>query len=373
MCENYLFQEVNKRIKEYEKSSGKRAVNLSVGDCTLPIYKGSKTSMKRACNELASIKSFMGYPPESGLEILKNAIVKNYAKSGVKLENFEIFVNDGAKSDLSRIPLLFDRGVKVLLPNPGYPAYVDVHRVLGNKIEYYNALPDSENLNFERNDIDLVYICNPSNPTGALIDIEKLKKLIKSANERGFKIVYDSAYKAFIRGNYLSSVYQIEGAKNCVVEVNSFSKSDGFTGVRCGYTIVPKDTDLNGYYKRIYGAFFNGVSRISQVGALACLSKNGIEYSRKITDIYLKNAQILKRALLGKGLKVYGGECSPYIFLKTPFKSSFSAFEYLLFEYGLAVTPGVGFGSFGEGYIRLSALCSRQDVVKACEILNKAF
>jgi len=378
--DSYLFSTIAKKVNSYkEEHKDAKIIRLGIGDVTLPLPEVCVLAMEKATKEMGDAKTFRGYGEEQGYQFLREAIANYYKGHGVLLSADEIFVSDGAKSDLGNILDIFGEDNKVLVPNPVYPVYVDTNVMAGRSVEFmeggeFNDFLPMPNLSQKA---DIIYLCSPNNPTGAVYSRAQLKEWVDYALAQNAVILFDAAYEAFITEDLPRSIYEIEGANKCAIEFNSFSKKAGFTGTRCGYTIVPKtlvyeDTALNKLWLRRQTTKFNGVSYIVQRGAEAVFTKEGEEQCSKNIEYYLENAKILGECLDSLNIKYYGGKNSPYIWLKCPNgMKSWDYFEYLLNELNLVGTPGVGFGSAGEGYFRLTAFGKREDVIEAVSRLKK--
>lgn len=377
LAQSYLFSTIAKKVNEYTaENPSAEIIRLGIGDVTLPLAPAVVKALEDASREMGKKETFRGYGPEQGYDFLKVSIAQYYEKKGVSLENDEIFISDGAKSDLGNILDLFDTDNTVLVPDPVYPVYVDTNVMAGRKIVYINAnesngflpLPDS-NVN-----ADIIYICSPNNPTGAVYTKEQLSKWVDYALEHGAVILFDSAYEAFVRDNSLpTSIYQIPGAKKCAVEFCSFSKTAGFTGTRCGYTVVPNGLvfdgmSLNKMWLRRQTTKFNGVPYIIQKGAAAVFTDEGQKQVHENLDYYIQNARVISDAFDKMGIWYTGGKNSPYIWLKCPNgMGSWEYFDFLLKNAGVVGTPGEGFGKNGEGFFRLTAFNTHENTVKAVE------
>jgi LL-diaminopimelate aminotransferase len=376
--ENYLFSTIKKKVKVFRENNPTREVyRLGIGDVTLPIPKIVVKAMKDAVNEFGNEKTFHGYGDEQGNPTLRQAIAEMYIRNKAEISPDEVFISDGAKSDLGNILDIFAKGITAAIPNPVYPAYVDANIINGNKIIYMNAtkenvfLPMPKDLGDEKP--DLIYICSPNNPTGAVYSREQLEKWVDFANENQSFILYDSAYSAFIKDENLpKSIFEIKEAKSCAIEISSFSKCAGFTGLRCGWTIIPKTSPLYKLWARRQSTKFNGASYPIQCGAQAALSAKGQKANKHNIEYYMKNAKIISKALEKKGIEHYGGENAPYIWLKcTEGQTSWEFFDTMLERYGIVGTAGSGFGSGGEGWFRLSAFASRKTVTAALSKLTR--
>lgn len=379
--DNYLFSLIAKKVNEFKaQNPEKEIIRLGIGDVTLPLVPEVVNAMKKAVLEMGYTNTFKGYGEEQGYGFLRQAVCSYYAKKGVKLTDNEVFISDGAKSDLGNIMDIFDTNSTVLIPDPVYPVYVDTNIMAGRKIIFMKGgiennflpLPDA------MVNADIVYICSPNNPTGAVYTKEQLKLWVDWAIEKGAVILFDSAYEAFIQDNYLpTSIYQIPGAKSCTIEFCSLSKTAGFTGTRCGYTVVPQElmrnnTSLNKLWLRRQTTKFNGVPYIVQRGAEAVFTKEGFVQIKQSINYYLENARIIANTLSKLDIWFTGGKNSPYIWLKCPNNmSSWEFFDVLLKKYNIVGTPGAGFGKNGEGFFRLTAFGNKDDVLKAMDRLRK--
>lgn len=368
---------------------------MGIGDVTQPLAPAVIEAMHKAVDEMANKDTFHGYGPEQGYPFLIDAIIKNdYASRGIFIEPSEVFVSDGAKSDCGNIGDMLRHDNSIGVTDPVYPVYIDSNVMSGRTGTPENGkwsdvvyIPCTEANNFvpdlpDRR-VDIIYLCYPNNPTGTTLTKEELKKWVNYALDNDCLIMYDSAYEAYIQDpNIPHSIYEIKGAKKVAIEFRSFSKTAGFTGVRCGYTIVPKELNaftltgervpLNRMWHRRQCTKFNGTSYITQRGAEAVYSPEGKAQIRKTIDYYMTNARIMRESLRNCGLSVYGGENAPYIWLKTPDGlSSWKFFDKLLYEVNLVGTPGVGFGPGGEGFLRLTAFGDRNDTLEAMARLEK--
>ncbi|MEG2003151.1 MAG: LL-diaminopimelate aminotransferase [Clostridia bacterium] len=380
LSQNYLFSEVSKRIKIYSAENNNiEIIRLGIGDVTLPIAPSVILAMQKATLEMSEKMTFRGYAPEFGYDFLREAIVNYYLHRGVKIFPDEVFVSDGAKSDIGNIVDIFGDN-KILIPDPVYPVYVDSNVMCGHKIEYIHATAENNFLPMPKtldNESKIIYMCSPNNPTGAVYDRNQLAEWVNYAKKSGSLIIFDSAYEAFVRGDYPRSIYEIEGARDCAIEICSLSKTAGFTGMRCSWTIIPNEisiggTSLSALWGRRQATKFNGVPYVIQRAAEAALSPYGCDESQKEIDYYMQNAQIIAQALTKKNIWFVGGICSPYIWLKCPNGlTSWDFFDYLLQKTQIVGTPGSGFGSEGEGYFRLTAFGSRYATEKAAKRLEK--
>jgi LL-diaminopimelate aminotransferase len=393
----YLFPEIAKRVKIYSQSNkSSDLIKLGIGDVTQPLPRVCIDAMGQALNEMGTTKGFRGYGPEQGYSWLREKISEHeFVSRGCKISPEEIFVSDGSKCDSSNILDILGEDNSIAVTDPVYPVYVDSNVMTGrtgDSLENgtyrgltYLAINEENNFlpELPKNKVDILYLCFPNNPTGATITKNELKKWVDYALKNKSLILFDAAYEAFIQNNDIPhSIYEIEGAKNCAIEFRSFSKNAGFTGVRCAYTVIPKnligfsstneEIDLWHLWNRRQSTKFNGVSYIVQRGAEAVYSLEGKKEIRGLIDFYMENAKIMKNKLQNAGYKVYGGDNAPYIWIKVPDKmTSWDFFDFLLQKVSVVGTPGSGFGLSGEGYFRLSAFNSRSNVINAMErIIN---
>ena len=376
--ESYLFSDIAKKVNAYQAANpGKKIIRLGIGDVTLPLTPCVTRAMQKAVAEQSEKQSFRGYAPEYGYDFIRAAVSDYYSRRGVSISADEIYVGDGAKSDLGNITDILG-GNKILIPSPVYPVYVDSNLMCGREITLINA--DAEN-NFlpappEGDTTYVIYLCSPNNPTGAVYTREGLAEWINYALRTGSLIIFDSAYESYIDGDYPRSVYEIPGARECAIEINSLSKRAGFTGTRCGWTIVPEELESGGVklgklWARRQATKFNGVPYVVQRGAEASLSPEGEAECRELIGYYKKNAQIIASALELRGVWFTGGKNSPYIWMKCPGgMSSWEFFDYLLNRIQVVGTPGEGFGAAGEGYFRLTAFGDRSNTEEAAERLK---
>lgn len=378
--DSYLFSLIAKKVRDYKaQNPDKEVISLGIGDVTRPLVPAVVEALKNAALEMGNKETFRGYGEEQGYSFLRQAVCGYYRKKGVSLSEDEIFISDGAKSDLGNILDIFGIDNTVLIPDPVYPVYVDTNIMAGRKIVFMNGNADNNFLPMPDYGIeaDIIYICSPNNPTGAVYGKEELKEWVKYALERDAVILFDSAYESFIRDDKLpTSIYQIDGAKKCAIEFCSLSKTAGFTGSRCGYTILPRelvrnDVSLNKLWLRRQTTKFNGVPYIVQRGAEAVFSDEGLSQIKENIDYYMENARIITETLRYLGIWFVGGENSPYIWLKCPNNmSSWIFFDYLLTNAQVVGTPGAGFGNNGEGFFRLSAFGDRGKVLTAMSRLK---
>ena len=379
---SYLFVDINHRVAAFQQAHPDREViRLGIGDVTRPLAKSVVKAMQDAVQEMGTAEGFHGYGPEQGYDFLRNAVQGYYAQHGVQLEADEIFISDGAKSDLANVLGLFDTDNTVLVPDPVYPTYVDDNVTDGRRIIYaptsqengFLAMPDPSVK------ADIIYICSPNNPTGAAYNREQLKQWVDYARSIGAVILYDAAYECFISdGSLARSIFEVEGAKECAIEICSFSKIAGFTGTRCGYTVVPHQLEregmnLNKLWLRRQTTKFNGVPYIVQRGAAAVFTEEGMAEIQANLDYYRKNAKVIADMLTECGVWYCGGHNSPYIWLRCPGNmDSWTFFDWLLENAGVVGTPGVGFGSCGEGYFRLTAFGDAEKTRVAAQRIKEA-
>ena len=381
MAKSYLFSEIGKRVRAYKAEHPEaEVISLGIGDVTRPLSRVAVDAMEKAAEELAHGETFRGYPPEYGYDFLREAISGYYKRCGVTMSSSEIFVSDGAKSDVGNIVDILGRNT-VIIPDPVYPVYLDSNLMSGNRVEFIKG--DMEN-GFRPLPTSLkpaacvIYLCSPNNPTGAVYTYSDLEKWVAFAESTGSLIIFDAAYEAFITDDLPHSIYEIEGAEKCAVEICSFSKLAGFTGTRCAWSVFPNDlklpdgTPLSDLWSRRQATKFNGVSYPVQRAAEAVLSPEGLAQCGESIKYYLKNADILAEVLREKGIEFTGGSCSPYLWLKCPQgESSWSFFDRLLNNAQLVGTPGSGFGSAGEGYFRLTSFGTRENTEIAAQRLRK--
>ncbi len=377
--ESYLFSTVAKKVNEFIKNNpDKKVIRLGIGDVTRPLCNAVINALHKAVDEMGNQKTFRGYGPEQGYDFLREAVKGYYSKRGVCLDLDEIFISDGAKSDIGNILDLFSKDNAVLVPDPVYPVYVDTNVMAGRKVLFSDANGDNGFLPLPDNNIkaDIIYICSPNNPTGAVYNKEQLKLWVEYAKENNAVILFDAAYECFVSDDNLPrSIYEIEGAKDVAIEFCSLSKTAGFTGTRCGYTIVPKNLDkLNKFWLRRQTTKFNGVPYIVQRGAEAVFSDEGQKEIKENIDYYKENAKIISETLTRCGIYYTGGKHSPYIWLKCPNNmKSWEFFDYLLNNLQVVGTPGSGFGKNGEGYFRLTSFGSKENTIEAMKRFEQAF
>lgn len=379
IAENYLFAEVADRTKKYASANpDKKIIKLGIGDVTLPLAPAVIKAMHGAVDEMADAKTFKGYGPYEGYSCLREKIQSYYRSFGVEVGVDEIFVSDGAKSDLGNILDIFAKDNTVLVTDPVYPVYVDTNLMAGRKVILADATEENGFLPMPDKKVkaDIIYICSPNNPTGAAYTKAQLKEWVDYANGIGAVILYDAAYECFIEDNSLArSVYSVDGAKSCAIEFCSFSKMAGFTGTRCGYTVVPKALgDANKIWYRRQATKFNGTSYVVQKGAEAVFSQEGQRQIKANIGFYKENAKLISECMDRLGIKYTGGKNSPYIWLKCPDgMNSWQFFDCLLENAQVVGTPGSGFGRNGEGFFRLTAFGGREETEEALERIEKLF
>lgn len=377
--QSYLFSTVAKKVNDFAKNNPeKKIIRLGIGDVTLPLCKTVIEAMHKAVDEMGVQETFRGYGPEQGYDFLRDAVKGYYKTHNVELEEDEIFISDGAKSDVGNILDLFSKDNTVLVPDPVYPVYVDTNIMAGRKVIFADANAENGFLPMpdEKVKADIIYICSPNNPTGAVYNKEQLKKWVDYALKINAIILFDAAYECFISDETLpKSIYEIENAKKCAIEFCSLSKTAGFTGTRCGYTIISKELDkLNKFWLRRQTTKFNGVPYIVQRGAEAVFSKQGQKEIRENINYYKENAKLISQTLKECGIWHVGGEHSPYIWLKCPDNmTSWEFFDYLLENIQVVGTPGSGFGKNGEGFFRLTSFGSKENTKEAMERFKKLF
>ncbi|PXV96025.1 LL-diaminopimelate aminotransferase [Lachnotalea glycerini] len=380
--ESYLFSEIAHRVDKYISiHPDTKIIRLGIGDVTLPIGSTMIDALHEGVDAMTSSSTFKGYGPERGYDFVRNSIVEYYKRNGVSIEADEIFISDGAKSDTGNITDLFDKDNIVMVPDPVYPVYVDTNTMDGRNIIYIDANADNQFLPMPDSNVhaDIIYLCSPNNPTGATYNKEQLKTWVDYALANNSIILFDAAYEAFITDEALPrSIFSIEGAKKCAIEFCSLSKTAGFTGIRCGYTIVPKALtvtastgalmSLNAMWNRRQSTKFNGVSYIVQKGAAAAFSEKGMQQSRQNIKYYQENAKIIANCLAKKNVRFFGGVNSPYIWFECPNEmESWAFFDYLLENVQVVGTPGAGFGKNGQNFFRLTSFGNRENTIEAME------
>lgn len=377
--QSYLFSTIAKKVNEYTaQNPDKKVIKLGIGDVTLPLCKAVTEALHKAVDEMGVQATFRGYGPEQGYDFLRKAVQKYYAKRNVELELDEIFISDGAKSDLGNILDLFSKDNTVLVPDPVYPVYVDTNVMAGRKVVYVDANGENEFLPLPDKNVkaDIIYICSPNNPTGAAYNKEQLQAWVDWAKSMNAIILFDAAYECFVSDENLPrSIFEIDGAKDCAIEFCSLSKTAGFTGTRCGYTVVPKALGvLNKMWVRRQTTKFNGVPYIVQRGAEAVFSEEGQKEIRENINYYKENAKVISDTLKSCGIWHVGGKHSPYIWLKCPNDmDSWTFFDYLLENAQVVGTPGAGFGKNGDGYFRLTSFGSKENTAEAMKRFKKLF
>ena len=395
----YLFPEIARRVNAFaEANPDAQIIKLGIGDVTEPLPEACRTAMIKAVNEQGKRESFHGYGPEQGYDWLREAIAENdYKARGCDIDASEIFVSDGSKCDTGNILDIFGPGNTIAVTDPVYPVYVDTNVMDGNTGEANDAgeyaglvyLPVTADNNFTAEipseKVDIIYLCFPNNPTGAVASREHLQAWVDYAKKHNSLILFDAAYEAFITDPSIPhSIYEIEGARDVAIEFRSFSKNAGFTGTRCGFAVVPKgltgkasdgsDVELHGLWNRRQSTKFNGVSYIVQRGAEAVYSDEGKAQVRELVSFYMENARLIRESLTAAGLEVFGGENAPYVWIKTPAGvDSWGLFDKLLNDAHVVGTPGSGFGPSGEGYFRISAFNSQENVEDAIERIRNGF
>ena len=379
---NYLFAKISEEKSNYVKNNPqKKLIDLSIGDVTLPLAPSSIEGINKACYNLSKKETFLGYPPSSGHEFLKKEIIqKDYKKRGISIDYNELFIGDSSKSDISNILDVFDNKLTVALQNPVYPVYVDSNIIRGNKIIY---IDDVDTFIPQKEHIDIIYLCFPNNPTGAIISKELLKKYVDYAIENDTIIFFDSAYEAFIQDkNTVHSIYEIENAKKVAVEFRSFSKTAGFTSIRLAYTIVPnaimlhsksnKNISLNSMFKRLKDTKYNGPSYISEYAIYNVYESDKLNELQKNINYYLRNTTLLTEFFKSKGMIDASSINSPYVWIKCKDNmNSWDFFYYMLNNFSIIGTPGIGFGANGEGHFRLTGFGTYEDTIEAINRMDK--
>ncbi len=377
IAQSYLFSTVAQKVAAYSAANpGSSILRLGIGDVTLPLAPAVIQALHAAVDDMSKKETFHGYGPEQGYDFLKESIRGYYKSNGVELENDEIFVSDGAKSDIGNILDIFAGENTVLVPDPVYPVYVDTNVMAGRRVMYMNATAKNGFLPMPDDSVgaDIIYLCSPNNPTGAAYTVAQIKEWVYYANKSGAVILYDAAYECFITQEGLArSIFQVEGAKTCAIEFCSFSKTAGFTGTRCGYTVVPKaltrgGMSANKMWLRRQTTKFNGVPYIVQRGAAAVFTAEGQRQIGENIAYYRKNAKMIADCMDELGIWYTGGKNSPYIWLRCPGgMSSWQFFDYLLQNVQVVGTPGAGFGANGEGFFRLTAFGSNEVTQEAVQ------
>lgn len=396
--ENYLFSTISKKVSKYKKDNpDKKIINLGIGDVTLPIIKSAIDGMYEGVKEMESKSTFKGYGPEQGYNFLKENIIKyDYNSRRIFIDKDEVFISNGAKCDIANISEIFSEDNIIAITDPVYPVYLDIN-VIANRSGEYDKTNDkyskivylscNEENNFipdiPKEKVDVIYLCNPNNPTGTTLNKDELKKWVDYAIKNNCIILYDAAYEAYITNtNIPHSIYETEGAKKVAIEFRSYSKTAGFTGIRCSYTVIPKELkvryideeiSLNFLWDKRQSLKFNGVSYITQKAVNSIYCENGIKEIKANINYYMDNATILIKGLKELGYTVYGGIDAPYIWLKIPKNiKSWEFFDILLYKFNIVGTPGIGFGPSGDGYFRLTAFGNKEDYFEVIERLKNA-
>ncbi|MCD8158805.1 MAG: LL-diaminopimelate aminotransferase [Clostridiales bacterium] len=386
--QSYLFSEIAKRVNDFcDANPDKKVIRLGIGDVTLPLGSLVIDALHKAVDEMSKAETFKGYGPEQGYDFLRNSIKEYYKRNGVEVDLDEIFVSDGAKSDTGNITDMFSTDNVVLVPDPVYPVYVDTNIMNGRKIIYMDGTAENGFLPMPDDSVkaDIIYLCSPNNPTGAVYNKEQLKAWVDYANKNDAIILFDSAYECFVAEPGLPrSIFSIEGAKTCCVEFCSLSKTAGFTGTRCGYTVVPKaivkktsdgrELSLNHMWNRRQTTKFNGVPYIIQRGAAAVFTEEGMDEAKAMINTYRKNAKLISDTMDELGVKYTGGINSPYIWFECPFGMySWDFFDKMLNEIQVVGTLGAGFGKNGDNYFRLTSFNNYENTKEAMERFKTLF
>lgn len=386
--ESYLFSEIAHRVSAYsEAHPDANIIRLGIGDVTLPLGSLAIGGLHEGVNAMASAETFKGYGPEQGYEFLRKAISEYYARNGAEVEPADIFISDGAKSDTGNISELFSNDNVILIPDPVYPVYVDSNLMGGKHVTYISGNAENDFLPMPDPSVhaDIIYLCSPNNPTGAVYNKAQLKEWVDYALANDTVILFDSAYEAFVSDPELPrSIYTIEGAKKCAIEFCSLSKTAGFTGTRCGYTVVPrelvftasngKEMSLHAMWNRRQCTKFNGTSYIIQKGASAVFSEEGMKQCQENIHYYQENARIIAETLKKKNIRFFGGVHSPYIWFECPDgMESWEFFDYLLNNAQVVGTPGAGFGENGKNYFRLTSFNNHENTIEAMKRFEKLF
>lgn len=386
--ESYLFAEIAHRVAAYEaEHPDAKIIRLGIGDVTLPLGDLAIKGLHEGVDAMASAETFKGYGPEQGYGFLRDAISAYYARNGVSVDAADIFISDGAKSDTGNISELFDNDNVILIPDPVYPVYVDSNIMNGKKVTYLSGNAENNFLPMPDPSIhaDIIYLCSPNNPTGAVYNKEQLKEWVDYALANNAVILFDSAYEAFISDPELPrSIYAIEGAKKCAIEFCSLSKTAGFTGTRCGYTVVPRELvftasngqemSLHAMWNRRQSTKFNGTSYIIQKGAAAVFTEEGMAQCRENIAYYQENARIIADTLKRRNIRFFGGVHSPYIWFECPDgMESWEFFDYLLNNAQVVGTPGAGFGENGKNYFRLTSFNNHENTIAAMKRFEHLF
>ncbi len=386
--ESYLFSEIAHRVDTYKKNNpDKEVIRLGIGDVTKPLSPAVVKALHDAADQMGKAETFKGYGPEKGYDFLRNAISDYYKRNGVDVDPDEIFISDGAKSDTGNITDMFGSGNVIMVPDPVYPVYVDSNIMCGRDLTYIDANADNDFLPMPDENVhaDVIYICSPNNPTGAVYNHEQLKVWVDYAIKNEAVILFDSAYEAFISDPTLPrSIFAIEGAKKCAIEFCSLSKTAGFTGTRCGYTVVPKELvfkasngkemSINAMWNRRQSTKFNGTSYIVQYAAAEVFTEEGEKQCKANIDYYKENAKIIADTMTRKGIRFFGGVNSPYIWFECPKgMDSWELFDYMLEKIQVVGTPGAGFGDNGKNYFRLTSFGDRESTIEAMKRFENLF
>lgn len=378
--DSYLFFGISQKVAAYRAEHPDLPLfRLGIGDVSRPLCQAAIDALHKAVEDQAHAGSFHGYTPECGLPEFRSAVAGYYARRGVQADPEEIFVSSGASDELGDILDLFDVSSPALITQPAYPAYVDASVMAGRKVNFLTAGPENGFLPMpeERTEAELIYLCSPNNPTGAVYSREQLQDWVDFANERGAVILFDAAYEAFVEGDLPHSIYEVKGAETCAIEICSLSKTAGFTGTRLGYTVIPKKLErdgmnLNAMWVRNRTTKTNGISYILQKGGIAVFTEEGLLQIQENIRIYKENARVLMRALDGVGVRYWGGKNAPYIWMECPKgMKSWDFFDLLLKEIQVIGTPGEGFGACGEGFFRLSSFGDPEETKTAAERMEK--
>ncbi len=374
--QSYLFKDIATKVAAYKKANPeKKVISLGIGDVTLPLAQKVVEALKKASDEMGKAETFRGYAPDQGYDFLRENISEHYRKSNINVDISEIFVSDGAKSDVGNITEIFSRDNIVMIPDPVYPVYMDTNVMDGRKIIFADANKENNFLAMpDGRHADMIYLCSPNNPCGSVYSKEQLRKWVDYALDNNAVILFDAAYEAFITNDTLPrSIFEIEGAEKCAIEFCSFSKLAGFTGTRCAYTVIKKELRIGGFslhdmWVRRQSTKLNGVSYVIQRAAEAVFTEEGMEQCKKNIRYYLDNAKLISALLKEKGIYHTGGTNSPYIWMNCPNNmKSWEFFDMLLNETSVVGTPGSGFGMNGEGYFRLTSFGSRDNTIEAVE------
>ena len=378
--DSYLFFRIAQKVAAYRDAHpGLPIYRLGIGDVSRPLGDAAIRAMHEAVEDQAKAETFHGYTPECGIPEFRQAVAGYYARRGIRLDPEEIFVSSGASDELGDILDLFDASSAALITQPAYPAYVDASVMAGRKVSFLTAGPDNDFLPLpgEDTEADLVYLCSPNNPTGAVYSLEQLQAWVDFANARSAVILFDAAYEAFVEGDLPHSIFETKGAETCAIEICSFSKTAGFTGTRLGYTVIPKALEreglnLNAMWVRNRTTKTNGISYVLQKAGIAVLTDEGLRQAEESIRFYKQNAKVLMEALDAAGIRYWGGKNAPYIWMECPDgMKSWDFFDLLLNEIQVVGTPGEGFGACGEGFFRLSSFGNPEDTRIAAERIRK--